>query len=104
MGRPHTTSKPFDTIGRPEAQERFTLYVVLWQRSEDPGVSRVGPVVSHHEDMVLWYLSLGKEAPVGKLIVRVWLLLGHAVYVELASLNGDLISRQPDDPLYEVLI
>src|SRR5215204_5699950 len=79
IDRPHTTSKQTDTVRWPEAHECLALYVLLRQRPEDPGVGGVGPVVAHHEDVVLRHPGLGKGAPIGKLLVRVGLLLGLAV-------------------------
>src|SRR5215217_9695409 len=54
--------------------------------------------------MVLGHRGLGVEAPVGKLLVRVRLLLRLTVHEELATPDGDLVSRQSDDPLYQVLV
>src|ERR671912_718368 len=54
--------------------------------------------------MVLRDPGLGVKAPVGKLLVRVWLLLAFTVHEELATPDGDPVPRQPDDPLYQVLV
>src|SRR5215213_1687976 len=54
--------------------------------------------------MVLGHRGLGVEAPVGKLLVRVRLLLRLTVHEELATPDGDRVSRQSDEPLYQVLV
>src|ERR671911_74259 len=36
--------------------------------------------------------------------LALYVFLGHTVHEELATLDGDLVSRQSDDPLYKVLV
>src|ERR671921_2117655 len=54
--------------------------------------------------MILRDRGPGVEAPVGWLLVRVWLLLAFTVHEEFATPDGDPVPRQPDDPLYQVLV
>src|SRR4028118_262535 len=64
---PLTLEEAAYPVQRPEAQEGLALYVLFGKRAEDAGVGRVGPVVAHHEDVVLRDGCRGEEALVWEL-------------------------------------
>src|SRR3712207_742449 len=98
------TLEEADPARRPEAQEGLALYVLLGQGSEDPGVRRVGPIVAHHEDVVLRDSSRGEEARVGELLVREGLLLGLPVHDEASRADRHPVPRKGDHPLNKVRV
>src|SRR4028119_979816 len=98
---PLTLEEAAYPVQRPEAQEGLALYVLLRKRAEDAGVRRVGPVVAHHEDVVLRDRGRGEEAPVGELLVRVGLLLGLPVHDEAPRADRDPVAGEADDAAYE---
>src|ERR687893_138820 len=99
---PSTLEEAAYPVQRPEAQEGLALYVLLGQRPEDARVRRVGPVVAHHEDVVLRDRGRGEEAPVGELLVRVGLPLGLPVHDEAPRADRYPVAGEADDALYEV--
>src|SRR5918997_2406248 len=101
---PSTLEEAAYPVQRPEAQEGLALYVLLGQGAEDAGVRRVGPVVAHHEDVVLRDRGRGEKGPVGELLVRVGLLLGLPVHDEAPGADRYPVAGEADDALYEVRI
>src|SRR5215203_7158518 len=88
----------------PEAYERLALYVLDGQRPKHPGVRRVRPVVPHYEDLPLGHLSRLVGAVERQLFVQVRLLLLLPVYQKGAATHLDLVPRQGDDALDELLV
>src|SRR4028119_1120232 len=101
---PLTLKKAAYPVQRPEAQEGLALYVLFGEGTEDARVRRVGPVVAHHEDVVLRYGGRGEEALVGELLVRVGLLLRLPVYDEAPRADRHPVAGEADDALYEVRV
>src|SRR5215210_7482547 len=95
----------------PEAQRDLSDEVLLRDGAEEARVVGVCPVVSHDEDVVLGHdhrsegVDAGSFAGGGAFSCGdVGLVWRFAVNQQSAFLYRDLISRQPDDPFYDLFV
>src|ERR687890_879819 len=99
----HSTLECPDARWRLESHKRLALYVLDGQRPKYPGVRRVRPVVPHYKDLPLGQPRRAEEAVVRDLAVEVGFVLGLPVYQKGATTHLDLVPRQGDHALYQVL-
>jgi len=97
-------SDELDVPWWPEDHERLTLYVLQGNRPDEARVARVGPVVTHHEDLALGHHRRAEGTRIRGSFVNVGLLLALAVDKECPVLNRDFVSWQPYNALYQILL
>src|SRR5918993_249163 len=88
----------------PKDHERLTLYVLQGNRPDVARVAGVGPVITHHEHLVLGHHRRPEGTRIRGSFVNVGLLLAFAVDEERPVLNRDFVSWQPYDALYQILL